>query len=89
MAVRGKTTAHIHHFTQRDPDIWTLALTNVQAQELIWTILRALDERKPYSDGTYRFAIRARPLQDCRASDPPCGGGEGRIDLVRPGKSTR
>lgn len=84
-APRGGVTAHIARVSQDQPDITTLILTDAQVLELLSVLTIALRERAAHKDG-YHLAIRKADKTAKCQSTPPCEGGSGRLNLVRPGK---
>ena len=84
-APRGGVTAHITRVSQDQDEITTLIMSEAQVLELVSLLTTALREKAAHSNG-YRIAIwKDIPVQHCQAT-PPCEGGAGMVNLVRPRK---
>ena len=87
-APRGGVTAHITHVAQDQDRITTLVMTEAQVLELVSLLTTALREKAMHSNG-YRIAIwKDIPVKECQAT-PPCEGGAGMVNLVRPRKKPK
>ena len=81
-------TAHAAKLIQADDNTITFAFTKQQLLEVIALCTTALAEDDPYDRHGFHIAIRNEETKNCRAPSP-CGGGEVRLSLVRPGKRSK
>ncbi len=82
-APRGRVTAHVTRISQDQEGITTLVLSEPQVLELMGLLNVALREKAAHADG-YHLAIRKQlHVEQCQ-DNPPCGGGEAMVNLVRP-----
>lgn len=84
---KSAITTHIKKIVQDNPEIITLGLTEAQILELMSTLTVALREGARHKDGMFHLAVwKIKKVANCQAK-PPCGGGMGSIQLVRPRES--
>ena len=84
-SARGGVTAHVTRVSQDQEQITTLVMSEAQMLELIALLTTGLREKAVHKDG-YRLAIwKEMAVQNCQAT-PPCEGGAGMVNLVRPAK---
>ena len=84
-APRGGVTAHITRVSQDQDQITTLVMSQSQVLELISLLTTGLRETAIHKDGYHLAIWKEIPVQHCQAT-PPCEGGAGMVNLVRPGK---
>jgi hypothetical protein len=85
---KGRVSAHVTRISQDKSNITTLVMTEAQILELMSVLTVALREKAPYPDGYHLAIWKERQVEKC-TDNPPCGGGEAVINLVRLGKSEK
>lgn len=84
-AARGGVTAHITRVSQDQDQITTLVMSEAQVLELISLLTTGLREKAIHGNGYHLAIWKDITVQKCQAT-PPCEGGAGMVNLVRPGK---
>jgi hypothetical protein len=80
---KGSVTAHVTRVSQDQEYITTLVMSERQMLELIGLLTVALREKSKHGDGYHLAIWKEKGVQKCRAN-PPCEGGSGTVNLVRP-----